>query len=75
MAETAALTPTPFYPPVRIDAGAYHGFKDVPDRPGRREPRNWTHAALPPGADGMAYARDGRCIDDPLIGTHVNIYV
>ena len=75
MAETAALAPAPFYPPVRIDAGDYRRHKDLPDRYRPVAPRPRTPAAVPPAADGVAYARNGRFLTDPQIGSRVNIYV
>lgn len=73
MAESAALVPVPFYPPVRTGAHAFFKFGDPYRRPWPSQPQVRTVA--PEMDTGAAYTRSGRFLTDGLVGLHVNIYV
>ncbi len=73
MAESAALVPIPFYPPVRSGAGTLFTFGESSRGPVRlAQP---VRTASPEPDDGLIYSGGGRLVADLWIGTRVNIYV
>ncbi|BBO77991.1 hypothetical protein DSCW_54080 [Desulfosarcina widdelii] len=75
MAESAALVPVPFFPPVRTDTGAFYKYEDASTPPWPMQGGVKLDAAAPSRATGTAYARDGSLVFDGPVGTRVNIYV
>ena len=73
MADSAALVPIPFYPPVRTGAGTLFKFGESFRRPVILKPQART--AAPEPDDVLAYSGEGRLVADWHIGTRVNIYV
>ena len=75
MAESAALVPVPFFPPVRTDTGALYQYEDAPTPPWPLQDGVRPNAVPSSRAAGTAYARDGLLVFDEPVGTRVNIYV
>ena len=73
MAESTALVPIPFYPPVRTGTGTLFNFDELSRRPVLLERQART--AAPEPDDVLAYSGEGRLVADWHIGTRVNIYV
>ena len=73
MAESAALVPVPFYPPVRSGTDTLFTFGESSGGPVLFEPPMLT--AAPEPDDGQTYSGGGRLVADAWIGTRVNIYV
>lgn len=73
MADSAALVPIPFYPPVRTGTGALFNFGESSRRPVLLKQQVRTVAPEP--EDGLIYGGGGRLVADLRIGTRVNIYV
>ena len=73
MAESAALVPIPFYPPVRAGTGTLFTFGESSRRPVLLERQVLTVSSEPD--DGLIYSGGGRLVADLWIGTRVNIYV
>ena len=72
MAESAALVPIPFYPPVRTGTGTLFKFGESFRRPLILKPQVRTVA--PELDDGLIYSGGGRLVADWRVGTRVNIY-
>jgi len=75
MAESAALVPVPFFPPVRTETGALYNYEDASNPPWPLQVGAQPDAAAPSRKTGTAYARDGSLVFDGTVGTRVNIYV
>ncbi|MBR9987334.1 MAG: hypothetical protein KFF68_15630 [Desulfosarcina sp.] len=73
MAESAALVPIPFYPPVRTGNGTFFTFGESSRRLALLERQ--VRTAAPEPDDGLTYSGGGRLVADSWIGTRVNIYV
>jgi hypothetical protein len=73
MAESAALVPVPFYPPIRSGVGTLFTFGESSGGPVPLELQVPT--ASPEPDDGLIYSGCGRLVADVWIGTRVNIYV
>ena len=73
MAESAALVPIPFYPPVRTGTGTLFKFGESFRRPVILKQQVRTVSSEPD--DGLIYSGGGRLVADWRIGTRVNIYV
>jgi hypothetical protein len=73
MAESTALVPTLFYPPVPSGTGALFTFGESSRRPMPLEQKMCTVAPEPD--DGLTYSEGGGLVADSRIGTRVNIYV
>ncbi len=73
MAESAALVPIPFYPPVRTGTGSLFTFGESSRHPVCLEQP--VRAVTPEPDDGLIYSGGGRLVADLRIGTRVNIYV
>jgi hypothetical protein len=73
MADSAALVPIPFYPPVRTGAGTLFKFGESFRRPVILKQQVRTVASEPD--DGLTYSGGGRLVADMRVGTRVNIYV
>jgi hypothetical protein len=73
MAESVALVPIPFYPPVRTGTGTFFTFGESSSRPVLLEQQ--VRTAAPEPDDGLIYSGGGRLVADLWIGTRVNIYV
>lgn len=73
MAESVALVPVPFYPPVWTGTGSSFNFGQTTRRPLLAESRGWILASEP--EEGLAYSRNGHFVTDTRIGWLVNIYV
>ena len=73
MAESTALVPVPFYPPVRTGTGSFFNFGATSTRPLLIEQQARTVVSEPD--EGMAYNRIGCVVGNPMVGTLVSIYV
>ena len=73
MADSAALVPIPFYPPVRTGTGTRFTFGESFRRPVLLMQQ--VQAVAPEPDDGLMYSGAGRLVVDLRIGTRVNIYV
>ena len=73
MAESTALVPIPFYPPVRTGTGAFFKFGESSRRPILLERQ--VRRIAPEPDDGLIYSGGGRLVADWRVGTRLNIYV
>jgi hypothetical protein len=73
MAESAALVPITFYPPVRYGTGSFRQTDSPPTPRTFNEGR--TGAVVPETDRILAYGRDGEPNQDLLIGRFVDIYI
>ncbi|PID40853.1 MAG: hypothetical protein CR984_01125 [Proteobacteria bacterium] len=73
MAESAALVPVPFYPPVRYGAGIFqqNDFTSTPRAPVEAQ----TEVVFSETDRFQAYGRDGEMTRNPLLGRYVDIYI
>ena len=67
------MVPIPFYAPVRVDTGL--SYKSGDRSNGALLPEQAVRTVAHEPDDGMTYCRDGRFVDDILIGRIVNVYI